>query len=676
LGLRIRRLQIRVRAENGLFGTDLAFPDGLVVLQADNTSGKSTCLMAILYALGLEGMLGPSHQPPLPPVMLTEISTDEGLQKVVESFVRVEIEGADGNRVTVQRQATGLLTARQRISVVDGAALSEPGAASQSSRDYFVRTLRSARSELGFHTFLADFIGLRLPTVTKFDGEPTRLYLECIFPFFFVDQLSGWRDLKARMPTYLQIPEMSKRAAEYIMALVILLLSLKREQLREQEEALKRRWENTVKDAKNRMPRIGLVLRGIPDTPPDTWPPDSPPAALVSRDGEWIPLEDYRTELNNRLGQLVLDEIPRAQEVSADALARLQQLNEQLDAQERKFEEQSREMSVVREQLDAIDERLAALREDYRQYEDEKRLRDRGGQGRLKTASGVCPACGQPIKDVLLPQTSPINAMSLEENIAFLRDQIATFREMREDAKRVLDAKEQVIIATRRRIEELRDMVKAQKETLRSEGQMPSVSAIRERLQIESRLAGVEDARHTLAALQAELALMTEQWRSLQEQLSALGAQGLTPADREKIKRLEDSFLSQLREYGFSSYPLDRVNIDPETYRPSHEGFDLGITSASDAIRVVWAYLLALMELARDKPTNHIGLLVFDEPKQQMVADISFEALMKRAAFSSEAGQQVIFATSQEPAAIEGMLRNLPSTLLPLKKWIIRRIEA
>jgi hypothetical protein len=293
----------------------------------------------------------------------------------------------------------------------------------------------------------------------------------------------------------------------------------------------------------------------------------------------------------------------------------------------------------------------------------------------LQAASGVCPACGQPIKDVLLPQTSPINPMSLEENMAFLRDQIATFREMREDAVRVLDAKEQVALATQSRIDELRSMVRSQKETLRSEGEMPSVAAIQERLQVEARLAAVEAATQVFRDSMSRLSALFTQWRSVQEQLTSMGSGGLSPRDRAKVSELEKSFLSQLKAYGFTSYPLDRISIDADTYRPSHEGLDLGITSASDAIRVVWAYLLGLMEVARVHPTNHLGLLVFDEPKQQMVAGLSFAALMRRAAASGAAKQQVIFATSQEPGEIEAMLKDLPSTLIPLPKWILRRIE-
>lgn len=336
--LRIRRLRIRVATEVGSFGTDIAFPNGLVVLRADNTSGKSTCLMSLLYGLGLEGMLGPIQHPPLPPAMLEEISTDKGLQRVIDSFVSLEIEGAGGRVATVRRQATGPLLSRQRISVIDGAALSDRDGQHPLSRDYFVRTKGAAQRELGFHSFLASFMGLTLPVVSKFDGESTPLYLECLFPFFFVDQLSGWRDVKARMPTYLQIPEMSKRAAEFILALDILLLALQRERLTEDVELVKRRWANVAADTKARMPRIGLVVQDVPDTPPDSWPSDHLPRVLVSRDDTWVPLEQHRRDLSARLSQLVSDEIPRAKEVSDGATDTLREFTEQLDEAERRLD--------------------------------------------------------------------------------------------------------------------------------------------------------------------------------------------------------------------------------------------------------------------------------------------------------------------------------------------------
>ena len=81
-----------------------------------------------------------------------------------------------------------------------------------------------------------------------------------------------------------------------------------------------------------------------------------------------------------------------------------------------------------------------------------------------------------------------------------------------------------------------------------------------------------------------------------------------------------------MEEYVFASFPLDEVGIGRETYRPSQNGYDFGITSASDTIRTIWAYLIGILD-SRSMLTDHLGLLDFDEPKQQSTADLSFQAL-------------------------------------------------
>jgi len=49
---------------------------------------------------------------------------------------------------------------------------------------------------------LSDFIGWRLPTVRRFDGGETTLYLETIFPLIYVEQKAGWSSIPAAFPTY------------------------------------------------------------------------------------------------------------------------------------------------------------------------------------------------------------------------------------------------------------------------------------------------------------------------------------------------------------------------------------------------------------------------------------------------------------------------------------------
>ena len=154
MSLRIRCLEIRVSTERGLYGTKLHFGDGLVVLRAENSSGKSTCLMAILLALGLEGMLGPTHVPPLSEAMVRRLSDKEDHPlKVLESNVLLEIENGRNEVMTIKRLATGTPKQRELIKTYDGAALSNPSG-SFAERSFFVRIPGAAQSEVGFHTRL------------------------------------------------------------------------------------------------------------------------------------------------------------------------------------------------------------------------------------------------------------------------------------------------------------------------------------------------------------------------------------------------------------------------------------------------------------------------------------------------------------------------------------------
>lgn len=87
----LRRLRIQISTSKGLFGIDIPFQKGLVVVRAENTSGKSTCVQAIVYALGLEAMLTAQTQsPPLQYAVLDRFKYQDGEIKVIESEVYLD----------------------------------------------------------------------------------------------------------------------------------------------------------------------------------------------------------------------------------------------------------------------------------------------------------------------------------------------------------------------------------------------------------------------------------------------------------------------------------------------------------------------------------------------------------------------------------------------------------
>jgi hypothetical protein len=138
---------------------------------------------------------------------------------------------------------------------------------------------------------------------------------------------------------------------------------------------------------------------------------------------------------------------------------------------------------------------------------------------------------------------------------------------------------------------------------------------------------------------------------------------------------LSDLVREQLASYGFSTFPVSELEISDENYRPQREGFEIGFElSASDAIRLKWAYQLALLEVARSAPTHHPGVVVFDEPQQQKTAKISFQKLLERASGAKESGQQVIFATSEERDQLDAFLAGIDCNFLPFDGPLVRRL--
>ncbi len=668
--LRIRHLGLRVVTAEGLFGVNIPFEDGLNILRAENTAGKSTSMMSILYGLGLEGMLGPTQNPPLPAAMRERLQYQGRLINVLESQVLVEIQNLNFDFITVSRKVTGTPRDRQLIRVYEGREATEPRPLRRSS-DFYVRAARSAQADLGFHTFLSRFMGLDLPWIPKSDGSPTPLYLECLFPYFFVEQLTGWRDIKARMPTHLQIPEMSKRTAEFVLNLEVLKASVRLQELQQESKRIADDWQD-LRKRPIAVVGFGVIVRGIPETPVLSWPPESKPRLHVTDGGTWEEVESLIIRDSEHLERLVSEELPRAESISAKASQLLRELEGEYGAIEKRYNQIQSEIRIDQSQYAGVYERLQYLKEDRQKYQDEKRLRARGGLVSDRLPENKCPVCDRPLNsDMLLSPSSQINPMSIEENIEFINDQISTFEFMLEDVTRVLRVKEQRSTALVERMRDVSSRTQALKETLRSHGQLPSATAIKDRLRLEDRLVRLNQIKSEFASRIDSFNKLIDRYRIVQDELITLKQSKLSANDNRKLGKLETFFIEQLNDYLFTSYPLDDVGIGRESYRPSQNEYDLGFTSASDTIRTIWAYLLGMLEVARSERTNHIGFLLFDEPRQQSARELSFKALLLRASSAKSFGQQVIFATSQDEKSLLEMIDNLPVNYMPYPEKMI-----
>lgn len=152
----LRRLQLRLATADGPYGCDLTFRSGLNVLAAPNTSGKSTCVQSILFALGLEGMLGPGREVPLPHVMTQSVESPIGTEiPVLESQVLLEITDGDGRPLTLRRYPQHPDVDMNLVTAWSATIEELQSGGPTISDDFYVRRPGAAQRQAGFHHFLA-----------------------------------------------------------------------------------------------------------------------------------------------------------------------------------------------------------------------------------------------------------------------------------------------------------------------------------------------------------------------------------------------------------------------------------------------------------------------------------------------------------------------------------------
>lgn len=649
--LRIEALSLKAETPTGSVGRRLIFTDGLNLLRADNSSGKSTALQSIIYALGLEGMLSASHRIPLAHAMTDRVVVGGSESKVTKSSVALQIRNAAEEIITVRRDVVGDRD-NKLIVVEHGPALSSDESYPQ--EDYFVRTAGSAVNVAGFHRFLAEFIGLDLPRVSKLDGSESPLYLETLFPYFYVEQKHGWSGIQARIPNYLGIRDVGKRSSEFVLGLDVFERILAQQRIRSNMASLEADWHAAGRTLDAQAKSVRVILQNPHGRIQQGWTQESDIPA-VSIAGEWVDIDSAIRRFDGYLEEVSARKVPLVSDVSGEVEEELHATEAALQRSVARAAGLWDERNETQNRLDQIGTRIEALEEDLQRHKDSEKLRSYGSEHAAELINDhVCPTCHQEFGDGADIST---HAMSVAENIVFLKRQLSTFGGMRDDNTRVLRALDVRLDGINQSARDYRQQIRAAKDTLASANAAPSTSAVRARLQVEERLETLTERREELASTREELSICARTWAAQKKQLDGLMASKLSAQDSVKLKKIQDSIQKQLAAYGFTSLLPTDVEIDRETYRPINDGFDLGFdVSASDMIRVIWAYLFAMLDVGCSGGA-HLGLLIFDEPRQQETARPSYAALLEQAVEAGRNGAQVIFATSEESQSLRGMLK-------------------
>ncbi|MEU0155501.1 hypothetical protein [Micromonospora fulviviridis] len=671
--LKLEHLQLRAETPRGLFGADVPLGGGLVVLRAENSRGKSTAVRSILFALGLERMITAKASSLVTAAMRDTLIYDSATKAetpVRRSWVSLEISNQNQEIVTLTRWVKDSTISDGVIRVTHGPALTSVGV--YPSEDFFVGRGGSVTSPRGFHNWLARFIGWELPELPARDGRTAPLYMEQVFPLLFVEQKRGWAGIQAQMPYFSAVTDVRKRAIEFLLALEIGGRELRRQELQARLRSLDEQWKSTHSRFMARTEGSGISVAGIPAQIRPGWSPGVNVGLLAAVDDGWVPVTEQiraaKADLEAATG--------RAARSVGEVSSKIEgQLREALDRSTRIQENGAilrDEILRDQEELAAIEGRLNALADDLRQYQDVATL-ERLGAHTAADLRSDCPVCHRELPETLLG-SEPANLMSIQDSINYIKQQVELFNAMEQDGRRVLEAKREQLAGFRAEASATRSLIRRLRTDLTSPNSILSEEEVAERIILRQKIEKLERLVEEFDTLQAQLDRLASAAESLRQELSEIPKDRFTDLDEKKIEALRRSFVKQLQEYDFGSFSDERLRLSADDYLPRRDDFDLQADiSASDSIRVIWAYLIGLLEVSGQYNTNHPGFLVFDEPRQQSAKDVSFAALLRRASAHAASGQ-VILATSEKLEPLSEMLQGLPVVMHDVAGYLLQPI--
>ncbi|WP_271611586.1 hypothetical protein [Bradyrhizobium sp. CCBAU 21362] len=667
-------LRLRAIAAEGVYGTDVPFGRGLTVLWADNTKGKSTCMQGMLYALGLERMLSPRREIPLPHAMTSYLNTDDNRRiEVLESSVSLELENREGQIITVNRSVKGSTDTRL-VTVDFGPALTHEGTPLR-RQNFFVLDAGAAQREDGFHHFLEGFLGWSLPQVRRYDAPETKLYMETVFPLFWVEQKFGWSAIPAAIPTYMRIREVHKRAVEFIMDLDVYKLEMQRERLSERIASNAKEWSTMREELERFVLRGGGRVAALSEQP--IADPDGLGRAHIQiADGaEWMSLSVMVSRYRASAAALASAAIPAVEDQSSEVAEKVQQLSQRVDELNAQRINLHNLQQLKSADMRSLERRIDTLDDDLAKNLDVQKLQRYSGIVATLTPDR-CPTCEQALTDTLLSQEALSAVMPVADNIEYIRSQKKMFEDILVREEREAVARTDHLAAINKELADNYAQIRLLRAELVAPGSNPSAAVIEERIRTEAKVRDLEGLQSVFDEVVERLQGLQDAYRTLLKDREEISDEKLSPKDRDKLRLLTELLQRQAAAFGFSTFSSRELSISEDSYRPEKEGFEIGFeTSASDAIRLKWAYQLSLLELANVKRTNHPNLLIFDEPRQQSSSKVSFESLLKRAAESRRHDQQVIFSTSEDLETLQRITQQIDCGEVIFPGYILQKLE-
>ncbi|MDU1053377.1 hypothetical protein [Clostridium baratii] len=631
--IKINNINAVIVTRAGKYGFNESFSDSInFIISKNNTQGKSSLIEAIYYTLGLEEILGGQGPKALRNVFRKEIIDDGRIVEVFNTTFKLELKNDRGQVIVIERNTnTG---ESNLVKVYNG----------NKQEYYYVHQNGAATCERGFHKFLEEFIGIKLPEVFTYDGAERKLYLQLIFSAIFIEQKRGWSDFLACIPRNFKVKDPKNRVIEYILGLNTLEIKKEKERIRNELKEISNRYKEKIIVLKKIFEKNLLETIEINNNINNQEKKyiENVKIKKIISVANSIGLDDYINLLNNKIKEIENNKLlikDNKNDLKTNLLTKmevLEKIKTEIESETKnKFEMISGKLS--------LEKYLESLNKNLEKNIEARKISRLVNEMDLSINENICPICKGVVNNEIL-LNNDFKVMSLDQNIDYLNEQ-------KKLVEYNITCKNEQINKSKIKIMSLEDrLLKIEEEIseITNDLYLPNESYseynILKKIKMQEEIKQLCEAKKEIKVLLKEIINDLNDNKEKNNELNNLPRDNYDDSDKAKLKEFNNLFISMLESYSYKSIEKNEfinIEISKDTLLPTLYDIDLKFnSSASDSIRSIWAFTNALVQA--EKTENSIGIMIFDEPEQQNVVNNDLKKFLS--SLSEIKGKQKIIA--------------------------------
>lgn len=659
--LRTEILTNKSKTINDLYGFDYNFKQGLNIIAGENSRGKTTLNSCIYYALGMEELLGGRNNKALDKALkdsfiIKEENTEEENEityQIIWSKVYLEIENSDGDCCSLVRVIKGSNNDERESNItIYKSTLKEISKTKEEDKDvFFVNGQGNNDNPNGFYQWFTDFIGITIPDVSNSSSKSnySPLYLQLVFSSLFIEQTKGWSDFFATMP-YFGVTKPKEKVIEFLLDLDEMSNSTKRDIYNRRKNEIIENWNKSIKAFSFLEKQNNATINSLPENiTTDKNEIEKISSSFHIAEDEIITYDEYINAISENI--TVLENKPFTTIASNKDNILLQ-----YEADKTKYIElkeyianfESR-LYIEKTQQQNINNQLIIIEKEIKEHNS--LIKVFNNNLFRKNNEAKCPTCTQTVtQDILSSNDFKIPQYSLEENKSFLVSQKNIIKTSLNSLNKTIEEKNILLQYFKNTLRNQETIVKSLSKDLIADDRALSESEIVKKLQLQQEVKNLELFKIEIEELKNNLIELANKYHNVIIEIDNLEQSD----DNNTLNLFESNYKQLLFKFGYDSNREFQISInrkEPFKYFPIYKRFkddtqpqSIRInSSASDFVRNIWAYTLAL----RDNGVNHPGLIMFDEPGQHKAKQSSLKELFQKCSEITEK-QTIIFSSAEK----------------------------